>query len=91
MKVLSYLMIQSNQPIDCLINSSHVTSENMSSHFQNKLVLASAKCLKALLWLLLLNNTYVYLGAGGRGVSEQTRDVALRQQVTLNLHRAQCR
>ena len=57
-KDLSQLMIQSNQPIDYLINPSHVTSNGTLSQHQIKPVLASATCLRALLWLLLLNNSY---------------------------------
>jgi len=45
-----------NQPIDYLINSSHVTSNGTYSHYQNKLVLASATCLRALYGFSLLNN-----------------------------------
>ena len=61
MKDLSQLMIQSNQPIDYLINPNHVTSIGTLSQYQIKTVLASAKCLRALLWLLLLNNCYALL------------------------------
>jgi hypothetical protein len=52
-KVVKYLLAHDpvNQPIDYLINSSHVTSNGTCSHYQNKLVLASATCLRALLWL----------------------------------------
>ena len=57
-KDLSQLMIQSNQPIDYLINSNHVTSIGTLNQYQIKPVLASEKCLRALLWLLLLNNCY---------------------------------
>jgi hypothetical protein len=41
-------MIQSNQPIDYLINSNHVTSIGTLCQYQIKLVLTSAKCLRAL-------------------------------------------
>ena len=50
-KDLSQLMIQSNQPIDYLINSNHVTSIGTLGQYQFKPVLASAQCLRALLWL----------------------------------------